>query len=151
MYFTLFATASCNMRQNAYYGKLMLLLRNKDHQQKNPLPSSATQWRRQVNCRLTHYCMTPGPWMNLALAQCECPTGKWTVIARITSIIQNCAADFMLSWNFWFLGPVSKGKNAGFAPPVDAQASDSTLIRQKWPGHISQLTTWLHSYKSCWY
>jgi len=59
------------MRENAYYGNLMLLLRNKDQRQKNPLPCSAWQWNRQLNCKLTHYCMTPGPCTNLALAQCE--------------------------------------------------------------------------------
>jgi len=32
------------MRQNVYYSNLVLLLRNKDQQQKNPLPRSATQW-----------------------------------------------------------------------------------------------------------
>jgi len=38
----------------------MLLLRNKDQQQKNPLPIVATQW--SINELQAHYCMTPGPW-----------------------------------------------------------------------------------------
>jgi len=64
------------MRQNAYYGNLVLLSRNKDQQQRYPLASSATQWNRQVNCKLTHYCMTRGPCMNLILAQCVLPENK---------------------------------------------------------------------------
>jgi len=52
----------------------MLLLRNKDQQQKNQLPILARIDTRTVN---------------LALVQCECLTGKQTVIARITSINRN--------------------------------------------------------------
>jgi len=64
----------------------MLLLRNKDQQQMNPLPSSER--------------MTPGSWTWLLCSVCL--TGKQTVIARIKSINRNCTADFMFSRKFWF-------------------------------------------------
>jgi len=54
--------------------------------------------------------------VNLFLVQCECHTGKLTVIARIKSINQYYATDFQFSRNFWFLIPISRGENARFAP-----------------------------------
>jgi len=110
------STASSNMQQNAYYRNLkwtMVLLRNKDQQQKNPLPSSATQSRHKWTASsLLHDNST----MNLALVQCECRTGKETVIARTKSINQNWAADFMFSRKFWFLGSISRGGKCPFPP-----------------------------------
>jgi len=50
----------------------MLLLRNKDQQKKNPLPSSATQW--SISELQGCYCMTPGPWTWLLCSVCL--TGK---------------------------------------------------------------------------
>ena len=50
-------------QQDAHYHNLkwtMSLLRSKDQQQKNPLPSSATRW--SISELQAHYGMTPGPW-----------------------------------------------------------------------------------------
>jgi len=46
--------------------------------------------------------------VNLDLVQCECHSGKWTVIARNTSINRNWAADIKFSRKFWFLVPISR-------------------------------------------
>jgi len=53
--------------------------------------------------------------VKLALVQCECHTGKQSVIARIKSN-RNQDADFRFSKNFWFIVPISRGTNARFAP-----------------------------------
>jgi len=86
-----------------YYPNLkwtMVLLRNKDQQPKNPLPSSPTPWTRHkwTASSLLHDTST----VKLALMQCECLTGKWTVIARIKLINRNWAADFTFSRKFCF-------------------------------------------------
>jgi len=74
------SAASSNKRQNAYYPNLkwtMVLLCNKDQQQKNPLPSSATPWTRPDISELqASYLLHDTSTVNLALVQCECLTGK---------------------------------------------------------------------------
>jgi len=52
----------------------MVLLRNKDQQQKNPLPSAATQWsgHKRTASSLLRITST----VDVALVQCECLTGK---------------------------------------------------------------------------
>jgi len=55
----------------------MVLLCNKDQQQKNPLPSSATPWTRPDISELqASYLLHDTSTVNLALVQCECLTGK---------------------------------------------------------------------------
>jgi len=56
--------------------------------------------------------------VKLAQAQCECHTGKWTVIAIIKSIKWNWVADVRFSVKFWFLVlvPISKGGKCSFSP-----------------------------------
>ena len=131
------STASSNMRQNAYYPNLkwtMVLLRNNDQQQKNPFPSSAMPWTRQkwTASSLLHDTST----VKLALVQCECLTGKWTVIARIKSINRNWAADFTFSKKL-FLGPISRGGQMPVSPPCGRPCTCSShgpdcVGRRKW-------------------
>jgi len=71
------STVSSNGRQNAYYPNLKwttVLLRNKDQQQKNPLPSSATQW--SISELQAPYCMTPVPWTWLLYSVIVLPANK---------------------------------------------------------------------------
>ena len=94
----------------------MLLLRNKDQLQKNPFASSAT--RCNVSELQVHYYMTL-LWrrtVNLAPVQCECLTGKQTVIARIKSIHRTSTADFVFCRKCWFLGPISRREKCPFCP-----------------------------------
>jgi len=65
------------MRQNAYYRNLKwttVLLRNTDQQQKNPLPSSATQW--STSELQAPYCMIPVPWTWLLYSVSVLPANK---------------------------------------------------------------------------
>jgi len=52
----------------------MVLLRNKDQQQKNPLPSLATQW--SIRELQDSYCMTPVPWTWLLHSVSVLPANK---------------------------------------------------------------------------
>jgi len=69
----------------------MLLLRNKDQQQKNPLATFATHLCRQR--REHEWTASSSPHgiitVNLTLVQYKFHTGKKTVIARIKSINRN--------------------------------------------------------------
>jgi len=71
------STAISNKWQNAYYRNLkltMLLLRNKDQQQKNPLTSSAARW--SISELQAHSCMKPGLWTWLLCSVSVLPANK---------------------------------------------------------------------------
>ena len=61
--------------------------------------------------------------VSLGFVQCECHTGKQTVIAIIKSITWNWAADVRFSAKFWFLVQFPKGENVR-SPLAAAYGSD---------------------------
>jgi len=69
----------------------MLLLRNTDQQQNNPLATFATCFCRQRRGHewTASSSLHDTTTMNLTLVQCEFYTGQKTVIARIKSINRN--------------------------------------------------------------
>jgi len=109
----------------------MLMLRNKGQQAKTTVARFITylckqrsrhEWAASLQLHDTRT-------RNLALVQCECLTGKQTVIARIKLINLKQAADLRFSRKFWFLVTISGGGKCRFALPPCGRPCLSWLTR----------------------
>jgi len=110
---------------------------------KNSLPSLATQSEHEwIASSPLHDTRT----LTLAVVQCECHTGKYSGIAKILSIDQNWATNFMFSREFWCLVSISRGGNARFPPLRTSMVrSDDEIMHKFWSLESQSWTSGLES------